>query len=518
MARKKRIAAIDVGSHEIRLYIAETGTQSAPSVIETVRRTLPVGSDTYSTGSISRPLVQEIIRILSGFAEKIREYKVPTLEAVATSAFREAANCYRVVDQISRETGINIRVLSNAEEKHYHILALSELLPVFMDLIRQGTMIVDIGSGSIQATAYDKGDFVFSQNMLIGSLRLRELLADLQRLTSDYAALMEEYVSSDLDNFRMLEPKNMSYENLIVQCGDLPYLLRMAAALQPGQTEDRPFLSRKSFEHVYQRLLTSQPRDLTIDFDIPAENASLLLPTALIMRKFLQNTSASGFFVPSASLCDGILIDLAVRQSGYEPRYDASRDLVSACRQIAVRFKTDRKHSDWVEKTALQIFDCTHRLHRLDERHRLLLQAAAILQDCGMFINMTRHNIRSYHVIMSIDLIGLTQAEREVVAYTARFHNQSRLDEDVHYLSLAEPEKIRIAKLAAILRLADALDSGHKQKITQIEPQLDEDELILVVTTAKDIMLEQWSLARKGQLFTDVYGVTPRIRIRRLKT
>ena len=170
MALRKRTAAIDVGSHEIRLYIAENAAASAPVVIEKVRRTLPLGSDTYSTGQISQPLVQECISILKGFASRIKEYKVQDTIAVATSAFREATNCYRVVDQIQRETGIPIQVLSNAEEKQYHTLALSELLPNFTDLIRQGTMIVDIGSGSIQATAYDKGDFVFSQNMLLGSL------------------------------------------------------------------------------------------------------------------------------------------------------------------------------------------------------------------------------------------------------------------------------------------------------------------------------------------------------------
>lgn len=517
MPNKKRSAAIDVGSHETRLYIAETPNQSAPLIIETVRRTLPIGTDTYNIGSISQPLVQECIGILAGFADKIREYKILDVVAVATSAFREATNCFQVLDQINRETGISIRVLSNAEEKYYHTLALSELLPDFAELIRQGTLIVDIGSGSVQATAYDKGDFIFSQNMLLGSLRLRELLADLQRLTSDYAALLEEYISSDLDNYRMLEPKKMSYENLIVLCGDLPYLKRMAVSLHPGSEGARPFLTQKAFEMVYQRLLTDQPRGLTIDFDIPAENATLLLPTAMIMRKFLEFTGTSGFIVPSAALCDGLLLEVSVKQHDYKPRYDQIRDLLSACRQIANRFRTERKHSEWVEKTALAIFDDTVKLHRLTDRHRLQLQVAAILHDCGKYINMTQHNIRSYNIIMSIELIGLSQEEREVAAYTARFYSESRLDADAHYNLMPENEKLLIAKLSAILRLADALDTGHKQKITELKLQIDDENLTLIVSTAKDIMLEQWSVEHTGYLYKDVYGLTPRIRIRRLK-
>jgi exopolyphosphatase/guanosine-5'-triphosphate,3'-diphosphate pyrophosphatase len=517
MTRKKRSAAIDVGSHEIRLYIAETANQAAPVVVETVRRTLPIGTDTYMTGSISPELVHECVDILTGFAAKIREYKIHDVVAVATSAFREAANCYPVLDQINRETGISIRVLSNAEEKYYHTLALAELLPNFTELIRQGTLIVDIGSGSVQATAYDKGDFIFSQNMLLGSLRLRELLADLQRLTSDYAALLEEYISSDLENYRMLEPKNMSYENLIVLCGDLAYLKRMAASLLTTSGGDRTFMTHQSFELVYQRLLSDQPRGLTIDYDIPAENATLLLPTAMIMRKFLQFTGAKGFYVPSASLCDGLLTELSAKQHGYEPIYDQSRDLLSACRQIANRFRTDRKHTDWVEKATLAIFDDTMKLHRLGERHRLLLQLAAILHDCGKYINMSQHSVRSYNIIMSIELIGLSHQEREVVAFTARFHSEAKIDEDLQGHRLTEEEKLLIAKLSAILRLADALDTGHKQKIADLELQIDDDYLTLTVSTAKDIMLEQWSVERKGRLFKDVYGLTPRVRVRKLK-
>lgn len=518
MGRRKRYAAIDVGSHEIRLYIAELPEQALPRVVETARRTLPLGSDTYSTGEISQDLARECIGILAGFADKFREYNVHEVLAVATSAFREAANATYVLDQISRETGITVRVLTNAEEKYYHTIALAELMPDFDELIRQGTLIVDIGSGSVQATAYDRGDFLFSQNMLLGSLRVRELLADLQRLTSDYAALLEEYISSDLDNYRALEPKNMSYQHLVVLCGDMPYLERMASALLPNDG-DRTFLSRKAFELVYQRLLSDQPRGLTIDFDIPAENATLLLPTAMIIHKLLRFTGASGFRMPSASLCDGLLIDMATRFGEYRPHYDQTRDLVSDCRQIANRFRIDRKHTEYVEKAALAIFDATLRLHRLDNRARLVLQIAAILHDSGKYINMTRHDIRSYNIIMSLELIGLTYDERRDAAFVARFHgDHASLTADSAFMALPEPVRLHIAKLAAILRLANALDTGHMQKIGDIEVQVSDDQLTLVVTSSRDIMLEQWSVERSGRLFRTVFGLTPTIRIRRRHT
>lgn len=515
MGRRKRYAAIDVGSHEIRLYIAELPERSLPRVVEKVRRTLSLGSDTYSTGEISQSLASECISILSGFTEKLSEYNVQKVHAVATSAFREAENSTFVVDQINRHTGISVQVLTNAEEKYFHTIALAELMPEFEELIRQGTMVVDIGSGSVQATAYDRGDFLFSQNMLLGSLRIRELLADLQRLTSDYAALLEEYISSDLDNYRSLEPKNMSYKHMVILCGDLPYIARIAAALKPGEPENN-YLSKEAFELVYQRLLTDQPLGLTVDFDIPAENATLLLPTAMIIHKLFKFTGAPGFHMPSVSLSDGLLIDMAMRQADYRPKYDQTRDIISDCQQVASRFRIDPKHTEYVEKAALTIFDATTKLHRLGPRSRLLLQLAAILHDSGKYINMSRHDIRSYNIIMSLELIGLSLEERRIAAFTARFHSGYRaLVTDSHFMELPEMERLQISKLSAILRLANALDTGHKQKIKDIEIQIDAQTMTLVVSSSRDIMLEQWSLARSGQLFRTVYGLTPSIRIRR---
>jgi exopolyphosphatase/guanosine-5'-triphosphate,3'-diphosphate pyrophosphatase len=78
-------------------------------------------------------------------------------------------------------------------------------------MINKGTLILDIGAGSIQASVYDKGEFIFTQNMLLGSLRVREILADLERQAADFGSLMAEYISGDLENYRMLEPKGTTY-------------------------------------------------------------------------------------------------------------------------------------------------------------------------------------------------------------------------------------------------------------------------------------------------------------------
>ena len=511
MARKKMYAAIDVGSHEIQMQIAELNKDELPRTVETIRRTLAVGTDTYVSGRISQPVLRSCMDVLSGFLEQIKGYRIAACRAVATSAFREAANRVFVLDQINRNCGLEIEVLSNAEERSYHILAASAKLDGFADLIRQGTLLVDIGAGSIQVTVYDKEQFIFSQNMLLGSLRIRELLADLERRAADFAGLMDEYISSDLDYYHLLEPKGILYKNLIVLGGEMAWLKKLAGGDPDGLT----VLGGRQFDQLYQQLLEVKPLDLSLDKDIPAEHATLLLPAAMIIRKFTRFTGVNNIIMPAVTLCDGVLIDFARKKHGYQPTHDLNGDVLSACRAIAKRFHVDHPHADFVERHVLYLYDETSRLHRMNSRQRLLLQAAAILHDCGKYVNMSKHNIRTYNIIMATEIIGLSHRERDIIAWTARFHTGQAIADEGGYTGLDADDQLIIAKLSALLRIADALDTGHQQKISELSVQLDEQDLILAVTSQRDVTLEVWSLEKKGELFHDLYGYWPKIRIRR---
>jgi exopolyphosphatase/guanosine-5'-triphosphate,3'-diphosphate pyrophosphatase len=89
-------------------------------------------------------------------------------------------------------------------------------------------MVLDIGSGSMQATLYDKSDLVFSQNTRLGSLRVSELLSDLAKQTTHYTEVLEEYISQDLAEYHAIEPKNIKYKNLIVFGSDMGFIKALA--------------------------------------------------------------------------------------------------------------------------------------------------------------------------------------------------------------------------------------------------------------------------------------------------
>jgi exopolyphosphatase/guanosine-5'-triphosphate,3'-diphosphate pyrophosphatase len=150
-----------------------------------------------------------------------------------------------------------------------------------------GNSVVDVGSGSIQVSVYDKGQFIFSQNMLLGSLRIRDLLADLERRTADFAGLMEEYIASDLDNTACWNRK--------ASCTRPGHPGRRTALPQEagGLDPEANAVSARSRWTAWFQLLLSERRLTWVPKQDSGEHATLLLPTALILRKFVPTPESN---------------------------------------------------------------------------------------------------------------------------------------------------------------------------------------------------------------------------------
>ena len=143
MPKKRTIAALDVGSHEITLKIAQLERNGLPLELETVKQTLAIGTDTYRTGEIHNDTVATLVDVLEKMVIKLKEYKVTQVSAAATSAIREARNRQLVLDQIDRVCRYPIQVLSNAQERYFHMVATISRWPEFSSKIQDGTLVLE---------------------------------------------------------------------------------------------------------------------------------------------------------------------------------------------------------------------------------------------------------------------------------------------------------------------------------------------------------------------------------------
>ena len=505
-------AAIDVGSYDLEMKIFEISGKGGMKQVDDIRYRLDLGSDTYAEGKVSNSAVNELCGILKEFQNIMKAYKVNDYKAYGTSAVRETKNTKILLDQIRQRTGIRIDVLSNSEQRFMDYKSIASKTEDFNKMMEKGTAIVDIGGGSIQLSLFEKGNLTTTQNMRLGVLRLQERMNHLNAASSKMEGLIDEIATAQLSVFKKMYLKDCKIENIIVVDDYLSVILQ-----DPAVTKDSPgVIGAQTYMDFLESVQSRTLSEIAGTLNIPRENAMLLFISAVLIKRIVKMMDASLLWAPGVTLCDGIAYEYAERHKICKVEHDFETDILSSAENISKRYMGSKKRAETLERIALTIFDSMKRIHGLQKRERLLLQLAARLHDCGKYISMVNLGQCSYHIIMSTEIIGLSHMEREIVANVVKYNH---LEFDYYDLmgrdsAFNSRDYLTIAKLTAILRVANGLDRSHKQKFKNVKTVLKDEKLIITVDASQDITLEKGLLARRAHFFEEVFSVQPVIRQR----
>ena len=180
---------------------------------------------------------------------------------------------------------------------------------------------------------------------------------------------------------------------------------------------------------------------------------------------------------------------------------------------LAARYGSDEAHARNVEAGALALFDELKEEHQLGGHERLLLRCAAILHDIGLFVNARAHHKHSMYLVLNSDLFGLTRHDMQIVATVSRYHRKA-LPSPAHpeFATLPQEDRMTVAKLAAILRVADSLERTHRETPRAMEFRREADRFVILLRDMEDLTMERLALKDKGNLFADVFGLVPELR------
>ncbi|MEQ8200228.1 MAG: HD domain-containing protein [Syntrophomonadaceae bacterium] len=500
-------AAIDVGTNFIRMMLAEITPEGTISPLEDVWKPTQIGRDTFSTGKIELASTQELCKTLKSFAQLMKDYRVKNYQAIATTGIREAQNREYVLDQICLRTGLKVEVINNLQERFYEFKSMRDSISDLHTMSQDGLLVVSLGMGGTEIFAYHDGSLQFTEYVKIGSLRLRELLADLERVTLEFSAVLEEFLERRiywLDSLR----HGADFKYIIGLGGELPSILRLAQLNQLAA--DRHFLEKAAMEKVYSLIKNISPENIVSRYKMHRNEAEILLPSAIIFRRFLNATRATGIQVPRVSLRHGMLANMADERFNTSRKHEYINDIVSSVRHLGRKYGCDEKHSQRVEEMALSIFDQMKTIHNLGERERLYLQVACILHDVGKYINADGHELHSGNVIRAQQILGFANRELAIAANIARYHSQvvpAKWHDN--YSSLDRGDQIMVSKLAAILKIANALNVSNKIPIPQLNLEITSSEAVFKVKSKGDFLLEGWSFSAHVDFFEAVYGLKP---------
>ena len=499
----KTFAAINVGSYEQTLKIYTITKNNGIREVDWIRNRLDLGG-TFATGKLSHEVMDELCAVLRNFVSIMEGYRVDDYRACATSAIRETKNTAIVLDQIMQRTGVKLDVLSNSEQRFLDYKSIASR-GGFEKIIEKGTLVLDIGGGSIQMSLFDKDKLSATQNMRLGVLRLQEKMSRLNVRPSENGPLLEELLEAQLSVFRKMYLKDRVIENIIVVDDYISALILGKL----GKVAGSGYLDRDSMASYMNYLHDHTDMEIVRYFDTPEENVPLLRISSAIVRQVALMTDAKMIWAPGVSLCDGMVYEYAEEYKLLAQVHDFEQDIVTCARGISKRYMGSKRRAETLEQIALTIFDSMKRVHGMGRRERLLLRIATLLHDCGKYISMVNLGECSYAIIMATEIIGLSTEERQVIASAVRYNTREFgcYEEINRETSMNRENYLLTAKLTAILRLANAMDRSHYQKVKALNVTLKDRILYLVVDSAKDVSLELGLLKDKKEFFEEVFGI-----------
>lgn len=503
-----RVAAvIDIGSTAIRMVIAQLDSDTEWTRLDRASKPVSLGRDVFMSGSLSRESMHQAISILSGFQELLRGWNVPSdsIRAIATSAIREARNRDTFVDRVSVRTGFKIEIVEGIEENHLTYLAVQHAVSAMKhQFSRANSMIIEVGGGTTEIMMLRRGRMAAAHSLRIGTVRMEHEVRPL-RSSSDQ---IEEFMRENVRVSQELLDSELKLERIryfVAVGGDARYA---AHAVGKKEGEHHWVIDRDKFNAYLDRI-----QDLTVDqivreYGLTYNEAEGLVPALTVYRIFLESTAADQLIVPDVSIREGVLMSFALG-SDWAVERQFYGQVVASAKNLARRYHYDEDHSSHVSELALELFDQLQAEHAMDKHSRMLLEAAAILHDVGTYIRASGHHKHGQYIIQNSEIFGISRDDLRIISNVVRYHRKA-LPSSAHteYVALNREQRIQVLKLAAILRIADALDRGHAQRVRSVKVEVTEGDVLLHCEYDGDISTERYGFEGKADMFEQVFGLS----------
>jgi exopolyphosphatase/guanosine-5'-triphosphate,3'-diphosphate pyrophosphatase len=491
------IAAIDVGSNAIRLSIANTNAVGGYEPVYNVREPVRLGQDVFTKGIISANALERTVQAFKSFREQLDQHSVKHLRAVATSALREARNRDTLLNAVKESTGIEISVIGGEEEARLIHQAVREKISLKNKL----ALLVDIGGGSVEVSLADDNTVLCTESYAMGSVRLLRLL-DEKAGEERFNTLVTEYVDATQRRLAR-EIGNQKIDFCIGTGGSIESIGDLRKELYEKNSNLK--ITAEELKSLVKRLRGTTFEERIHNLRLRPDRADVIVPAAIVLHKIVQQAGVEEVMIPGIGLKDGVLVEMISELANQQKRTYREQVLESA-RRLGRKYSFDEPHAATVAKLALQIFDQTKTSHELDDEGRLLLEVAALLHDIGHYVNVSNHHKHTLYLLQSSPLIGLSSEQMQLVANIARYHRKSfpKLQHK-NYEELTPKHRLLISRLAAILRLADALDLEHGSSVHEVKVEIKQPRFIFRLKGKGDMLLEKWALVNKRDLFESVF-------------
>jgi exopolyphosphatase/guanosine-5'-triphosphate,3'-diphosphate pyrophosphatase len=500
----ERLAVIDLGSNSFRLVVFMAGAgwwKRTDEIYEPVR----IGEGLMASGRLGEEPMRRALATLDVFAHFCRAAGLGegSVDAVATSAIRDAENAPEFLERARACLGMPIRVLSREQEARYGYLA-----AVNSTTLRDGS-VLDLGGGSLQLVRVDGRLIDDSGSWRLGTVRMSErFLPPNGPAKRRQLEELRDHVAAELASAPWLIKggRDGGGGRLVGTGGTVRNLAAAAqrAAGLPSNGVQGMVIEREALDELARRLAALPAAERASVPGIKPARADLILAGAVVVQGVLQAGGFDALETTEAGLREGVFFERYLADQDRPLFADVRRASVL---NMAAQYQVDMDHTEHVAALALGMFDelAALGLHDGDPRERELLWAACMLHDIGMSIDYDDHHKHSRYLILNGGLPGFTPVETAIIAQAARYHRKGMPVPGPLAALFGEGDIERLDRCATLLRLAEDLERSRDQLVRGTSLELSNGEIELRLIADGESAVPRWAAGRERELFARAF-------------
>lgn len=501
-----RIAALDLGSNSFHLLVADVHPDGGFTAVAREKEMLRLGDAVAHDGAIPPATVERAVATVRRLKRLADALGAREVIAKATSAIRTASNGSEIVDRIEAETGVEVEVIGGQEEARLVFAAVRA--SVVLD--PGPALCFDVGGGSVEVMIGDGAGLRWATSVPLGVGRLTAEHVEDDPPSKQDRRRLETRVHDVLAPLTA-EVAARAPRMAVGTSGTLNDLARMAVALATGEAPSSANglrVSRDAIRALHEQLMRAKVSERRRMDGLEEPRRAELLPAgSTLLVVALDLFDVDELTISDWALREGIVLD-AVRRHDPDDWSDEPRALRrAAVSGLARRCNSDAEHTRHVTRLALRLFDETTALHGLGDRDREMLEYAAMLHDIGQHVSRKGHHRHAAYLVEHAQLRGFEPSEIGFLAALVRHHRRGEPKaSESRFAALDDDDRVRLRKLAALLRVADGLDRGRQGTVEDLHAAVGTDLVVLRLVASGDPELELWGARRRRELFEKVYG------------
>jgi len=306
--KNKRISVIDIGTNTCLLLIAELQDGKLNTIVE--KQEIPrLGKGVDSEKNISKDAYERVLPVLKSYIEIAEAYAADSIFGIGTSALRDASNKDEFIENVLRETGIAVKILSGKEESK---MSFEGALFDFDN--KDNLAVIDIGGGSTELSFIEE-DYKHKISMDMGSLRIKERFFSV-RPTEQEINAAKDFIDEKLMG---IDTTALKSKNLIGVAGTLTTLSAIMFGLKVFEPDKihKSVLNYNDIVSVFNKLIKMTNNEILSIGDYMKGRSDIITSGILILIQVMSILNSKDIVVSAKGLRYGAFLSLIEENINY---------------------------------------------------------------------------------------------------------------------------------------------------------------------------------------------------------